>query len=329
MQLGRFEEAASLLEDAVATAELVGERALAANAGSLQLLVRLLTGETDGWSEQATAVANDGDHALRGGGRPRRGSARAWRVLAWINGRACRYGAAADGIRAGDRARAPCRRRAPGAARVCAVRAGGGLRPDAGRRGHPPLRGDRRARRGRPAGGGASSSACSGSSRRCAGNFDRARELYGQALGDVRGARLPVDAATVSFSSGRVELLAGDAAAAERELRRGYDYFSRLGERYLLSSVAGLLAEAVARTGTLRRSRGAVSGDRGARGRGRRRGAGALAVDAGEGARLSRRARRGRGPRARGGRVARADRRRPQPGERARMPRLGAATRRR
>ena len=55
----------------------------------------------------------------------------------------------------------------------------------------------------------------------------------------------------MSLSSGRVELLAGDAVAAERELRRGYDHFSRLGERYLRSSVVGLLAEAVCAQGRL------------------------------------------------------------------------------
>jgi ATP/maltotriose-dependent transcriptional regulator MalT len=54
-----------------------------------------------------------------------------------------------------------------------------------------------------------------------------------------------VDAATVALSAGQVELLAGDAEAAETALRRGYEYFASVGERYLQSSLAGLLAEAV------------------------------------------------------------------------------------
>jgi ATP/maltotriose-dependent transcriptional regulator MalT len=83
------------------------------------------------------------------------------------------------------------------------------------------------------------------------GDFERARELYRRALATFEELGLPIDAAAVSLSSGRVELMAGDAASAERELRRGYDYFSRLGERYLLSSVAGLLAEAVGAQGRL------------------------------------------------------------------------------
>ena len=56
---------------------------------------------------------------------------------------------------------------------------------------------------------------------------------------------------TVSLHSGRVELLAGDAVVAERELRRGYEHLSQIGERYLRSSVAGLLAEAVAAQGRI------------------------------------------------------------------------------
>ena len=64
------------------------------------------------------------------------------------------------------------------------------------------------------------------------GDFEHARELYRRALATFEELGLLIDAAGVSLHSGRVELLAGDPAAAERELRRGYEYFSRLGERY-------------------------------------------------------------------------------------------------
>jgi ATP/maltotriose-dependent transcriptional regulator MalT len=60
---------------------------------------------------------------------------------------------------------------------------------------------------------------------------------------------LRVDASTLCLSSAHVELLAGDPEAAERELRRGYDHLDALGERYLLSSIAGLLAEALVAAG--------------------------------------------------------------------------------
>ena len=75
--------------------------------------------------------------------------------------------------------------------------------------------------------------------------FERARELYTRARAMFEELGLHVDASTLSLSSAHVELLAGNPEAAERELRRGYDHLAALGERYLLSSVAGLLAEAL------------------------------------------------------------------------------------
>src|SRR5439155_9506442 len=45
MQLGKFEQADSLLEDAVAMAELAGEATLAANAWLVRQFVLLLSGE--------------------------------------------------------------------------------------------------------------------------------------------------------------------------------------------------------------------------------------------------------------------------------------------
>ena len=58
-------------------------------------------------------------------------------------------------------------------------------------------------------------------------------------------------AATVSLDSGRVELLAGRPDLAELELRTDYEVLSAVGERYTLSTIAGLLADAVLRQGRL------------------------------------------------------------------------------
>ena len=52
-------------------------------------------------------------------------------------------------------------------------------------------------------------------------------------------------AALTSIKSGPVELLAGDPAAAEAELRRDYEALDRMGDRNYRSTVAGLLAEAL------------------------------------------------------------------------------------
>ena len=50
---------------------------------------------------------------------------------------------------------------------------------------------------------------------------------------------------------GLIELAADDPAAAERALREGYEVLRVMGERGYLSTIAGILAEAVYRQGRL------------------------------------------------------------------------------
>jgi class 3 adenylate cyclase/tetratricopeptide (TPR) repeat protein len=78
------------------------------------------------------------------------------------------------------------------------------------------------------------------------GRFGHARALVGRAKAALQEVALtPWLAGPIAQSSGWVELLAGDAAAAERELRWGYDELRRLGELSWLSTLVGILAEAV------------------------------------------------------------------------------------
>ena len=243
MQLGEFAEADSMLEDGAALADLAGEPVAAANARLVRLLVQLLAGETEGWSEQAGQTAaeaialceQEGDYA---------GLARAWRIVAWTSANASHLAAAAAALdqaieharRAGDVRQV---RRASTQYAVAAVYGPTPVEECIARCEEVAARveGDRQAE--------AAVVCVLGQLEAMRGNFERGRELYRRALATFADLGLHVDAATVSLSSGRVELLAGDPAAAERELRRGYEEFTRLGERYLLSSVAGLLAEAV------------------------------------------------------------------------------------
>jgi tetratricopeptide (TPR) repeat protein len=247
MQLGKFGQADSLLEDAVATAELAGEATLAANARLVRQFVRLLAGETDGWSDEATRAAEAAIVLCEQEGDDR-GVARACRVLAWISQNGGRYGEAVAFL---ERAIANARR----AGDVRQERRASTLYVGAAVYGPTPVdecflrcnevvvrvEGDRQAE--------AAIVCVLGQLEAMRGDFERARELCRRALATFEELGLPIDAATVSHLSGRVELLAGEPAAAERELRRGYEYLSRLGERYVLSSIAGLLAEAVAAQG--------------------------------------------------------------------------------
>ncbi len=74
------------------------------------------------------------------------------------------------------------------------------------------------------------------------GRFDEARDLAKRASGILEDLGLWLRAAFVSETSGFIERLAGDAEAAERELRAGFDVIEKLGEQGYLSTVAALLA---------------------------------------------------------------------------------------
>jgi tetratricopeptide (TPR) repeat protein len=81
------------------------------------------------------------------------------------------------------------------------------------------------------------------------GRFDEARELYARARAhfERQGWRLAV--MTLANQTGPAELLAGDFAAAERELRAGYNALGRIGEDGYRSMITALLAEAVLEQG--------------------------------------------------------------------------------
>jgi class 3 adenylate cyclase/tetratricopeptide (TPR) repeat protein len=77
------------------------------------------------------------------------------------------------------------------------------------------------------------------------GRFDEARASYrhSRAIGEEFG--LASWLAALPLYSGPIELLAGEPAAAERELRAGYDALIEMGDLGRLSTVAAFLAEAV------------------------------------------------------------------------------------
>jgi tetratricopeptide (TPR) repeat protein len=78
------------------------------------------------------------------------------------------------------------------------------------------------------------------------GRFDEARSLLARSRALLEEVALPVwIAGPLAQCIGWTELLAGDPAAAEQELRRGYDTLRAIGEVSFLSTVAGLLAEAL------------------------------------------------------------------------------------
>src|SRR5207249_8804460 len=68
------------------------------------------------------------------------------------------------------------------------------------------------------------------------GRFDEARSRYRRARAVLEDLGVHVLAASTSLDSGPIEMLAGEPAAAERELRRDHEALTAMGERYLLST---------------------------------------------------------------------------------------------
>jgi class 3 adenylate cyclase/tetratricopeptide (TPR) repeat protein len=80
------------------------------------------------------------------------------------------------------------------------------------------------------------------------GRFDEARSLYRRSRATLDELGWRFDAAlTSAIASGPVELIAGDAEAAEAELRRDHEALAAMGERNYISTTAAFLAEALYR----------------------------------------------------------------------------------
>jgi tetratricopeptide (TPR) repeat protein len=83
------------------------------------------------------------------------------------------------------------------------------------------------------------------------GNVEESRTLYRTSRAKLEELGWTFLAAQTSFDSGPVEMLAGDLAAAEAELRRDYDALERMGETNYISTTAAFLAEVLYRQGDL------------------------------------------------------------------------------
>ena len=246
MEIGEFETADGILMQAATGARSSGDApvAIAADLSRLQLHLRseASTSIDDVTKQTERAIADlavfDDPSAL----------ARAWRLLELANGVSGRYKAAGDANtlalayarRAGDRV---LEKRLYSSAAQVAL-SGPSPAPDGIVRCEELLRmaeGDRRAQ--------GVTLAALAHLRAMVGDLDRAREDYRRGRVILEELGLRFDAALISIDSGAVELLAGDAAAAEAELRKDYEALDAMGERNYISSIAGLLAEALYRQG--------------------------------------------------------------------------------
>jgi class 3 adenylate cyclase/tetratricopeptide (TPR) repeat protein len=77
------------------------------------------------------------------------------------------------------------------------------------------------------------------------GRFDEARQLIARSRSILEEMGRPLDIATLGFWTGPLEMLAGDPAAAERELASACEALEARGESGWLSTMAALHAEAL------------------------------------------------------------------------------------
>ena len=240
LQVGRFEDAETTLNRAIEDARRMSADSVIAHASLVQLLVRLRTGETEGWQEDAAITIAEA-MAVFEPAADHPGMAKAWRLLAWTHGVACRFGLAAEAqehaleeARLADDVRQQSR--AATAYAVCAVFGPTAVSEaiDRCERMLEQVSGDRHAE-GILNGYVATLMAMQG-------RFERARELVSRARALLEELGLEVEAALVAIEAWRIEILAGNPAAAESELRPAYDALDAVGEKYILSTVAGHLA---------------------------------------------------------------------------------------
>jgi class 3 adenylate cyclase/tetratricopeptide (TPR) repeat protein len=246
MRAGEWERARSLLEDAIASARRNGDR-----RSELRATVELQWQRS--YTEPAEAAEEDrrvaelvipeleqiDDHL---------GLAKAWWLLSESHGIACHWGARASAL---ERATLHARQSPDeGQVRVLVV-----LYVQALYYGPTPVQEAARVcsdllaeAHGEPTFEAGLATWLSGL-RAMEGRFDEARELYTDSLAVYQEFGLCFRRAVRSIVGAQIESLAGDLAAAERELRTGYSMLEEMGERGARSALAGFLADVLSLQG--------------------------------------------------------------------------------
>jgi class 3 adenylate cyclase/tetratricopeptide (TPR) repeat protein len=243
METADFERLVEVTREMDEAATETGEVGLRAHAIVLGLWIRLFT-NPEGWAAEAEREARRAIDTFRGLG-DERGLARAWSLLALVHLMYAQFAPAEEAwSRAAEHAhRARNRRDALESLSWVPLMVASGPTPvDEGiqrcREMLDRAQGDKKVM--------SSALFSQAGFQASLGRFDEARELLTRARALLEEVALSVWAAgPLAQEAGWIELLGGNPAAAERELRRGYETLSAIGEVSWLSTVAGILAEAI------------------------------------------------------------------------------------
>ncbi len=246
LEIGEFTKTDGVLVQAAVVADDVGDGPVLTTANLVRLQLQLRS-EASTSIDDVMREAQAGIKDLKTSDDPN-ALARAWRLMTLVYGVSGRYEAAGD---ANDRTIEYARRAGDHVlekrlySSAAQVALSGPLPAQAGIRRCEELvqisEGDRRSQ--------AVTLAALAHLRAMVGDFEPAREDYRRGRATLEELGLRFDAALISIDSGPVELLAGDPVAAEAELRKDHEALDAMGERNYISSIAGLLAEALYRQG--------------------------------------------------------------------------------
>lgn len=247
MESGAFDEARALVTQASDSGVDAESRCAAARSALVHLLVDLNSGDDSGWLQRANdevarliPVFEEAENPV--------GLATAWRVVSNAHVMELQFDAgleaAAQIVRHAEAAR-DVRQQRRGAVVLAISTVQGSTPVDEGIERCEELivslDGDRRTQ--------AVVQLCLAQLRAMHGEFDAARALCETARGIFEELGWSVLAASTSTDEAPVEILAGDLAAAEAALRRDHAALLALGETYLRSTVAGLLAHVLVERG--------------------------------------------------------------------------------
>jgi class 3 adenylate cyclase/tetratricopeptide (TPR) repeat protein len=241
--VAEFESAERYLDEAVEAGLEEQNDGLLARARLIRLHLESQSGESQDWADQVLTEGRRAAPIFEAAG-DHQNLAMASRLVAWAHGTQCNYEKATD---AADRAIQEAsvagdeRQRRRAASQFAVASLYGPMPVDEGIRRCEEIvaeaRGDRRTV--------GLVNSLMARMHAMLGDFDTARRKYVSARLTLEEMGRSVIASSTALDSCGVEMLAGDAPAAERELRRDFDALTDMGERYLLSTVAGELARAI------------------------------------------------------------------------------------
>ncbi|HEX9381200.1 MAG TPA: adenylate/guanylate cyclase domain-containing protein [Gaiellaceae bacterium] len=239
---GNFTSAEAALNEAIETAEAAGDLALAARARVSRLAldtqidpaldINRLQREAEGAIEQ---LEQAGDEL---------GLARAWLLMVTVNNLHCQVAEMGECAKKALRYARSCgatREEADSLFWRAAAEVWGPLPADEGRRQCEQILADSRGRLLVEAAGRAGIAFADA----LQGRFEDARGQVAASRAIYKDLGQQLDYGATSILEGEVELLAGDAEAAERVLREGFELLESIGETAYLSTIASGLAEAI------------------------------------------------------------------------------------